>query len=351
MDNQLIYHILLDRFFPSAPGDERGNFKGGTLRDIIANLDYIANLGMTGIMLTPFCRSAAYHGYHTVDFDSVDPHFGTWNDVDRLVAEVHSRGMIIVADFVANHCHIDFPLCREEKSRGWFRRDSDGSLMTYGGIDELPMFNTDNPEVRRYLTDKALRLCEAGFDALRLDHATGPSYAFWRYFRAVIKSKYPAVKLIGEVWGNMDFRPRRPLRYALNRLLYGSQEARQLEYVGVLDGVLDFTYHELMIEAIRKKVCLTKKGGKFYGKISRHFKRYPGDFSLWLFLDNHDLNRVFFECGFDKEVMDNAIAFTLQWDRPFLWFYGTEKRLSNTKTIFDGTPYADERVRMPLTNK
>lgn len=349
MSNRLIYHILIDRFYPSKPEDKRGNFMGGTIHDIIAHLDYIQNLGMTGIMLTPFLKSASYHGYHIIDFDEVDPHFGTWDDVAHLVAEVHGRGMTIVADFVANHCHMDMPLYKDGKHADWFRHDENGRLMTFAGIDYLPMFDTDNPRVREYLTDKALRLCRLGFDAIRLDHATGPTYDFWQYLRSEIKRKHPHVMLIGEVWGAMDFRPRLRWRYAVNQLLYGAQEARQLEYVNVLDGVLDFKYHELIINAIHKKESLTKKG-RLYGKVKRHFSRYPADFNLWLFLDNHDLDRILFECGFDETVMDDAIAFTGQWDKTVLWFYGTEKKLTNTKTIFDGTPYADERVRMPLAN-
>lgn len=349
MPGQQLYHIMIDRFFPSGQEDKRGNFRGGSLRDILAHLDYIQKLGMTGIMLTPFLTTHSYHGYHTVDFDEVDPHFGTWDDVSRLVEEVHRRGMTIVADFVANHCHRSSPLFRQENHKSWFRHDSRGGLMTYGGIDDLPMFDTDNPQVRAFLTDKVIRLCGIGFDAIRLDHATGPSYSFWKHLRGEVKSLYPGVNLIGEVWGEMDFRPRCRFRYAVNRLLYGAQEARQLEYVGVLDGLLDFRYHELIIDAIHKKESLTKNG-RVYGKVKRHFKRYPEDFQLWLFLDNHDLNRIFFECGFDETVLENAIAFTEQWDKTVLWYYGTEKRLTNTKTIFDGAPYADERVRTPLTN-
>lgn len=347
MSKKRIYHIIIDRFFPSAKGDECGNFKGGTILDIIAHLDYLQSLGMTGIMLTPFYHTASYHGYHILDFDSVDPHFGTWDDVAHLVAEVHKRGMIIVADFVANHCHKDAPLYKEGKYQNWFLHDKYGNIMNYAGIEELPMFDTDNTQVRDYLTDKALELCRLGFDAIRLDHAAGPTYAFWQFFSAKIKGSYPDVSLIGEVWGDMDFRPQNQLRYRFNRIFFGAQEARQLEYVDVLDGLLDFRYRELVIEEIHKKGCLTNNG-KLYGKVKRHFDRYPKMFQLWLFLDNHDLDRIFFECGFDETVMENAFAFTRQWDKTVLWFYGTEKRLTNTKTIFDGTPYADERIRMPL---
>ena len=105
MKQERIYHILIDRFFPMRDEDANGNFKGGCIRSIIEHLDYIQGLGMSGIMLTPFYKTAAYHGYHIVDFEQVDPHFGTKTDVKELVNEVHKRGMVIVADFVANHCH------------------------------------------------------------------------------------------------------------------------------------------------------------------------------------------------------------------------------------------------------
>ena len=77
MTQERIYHIMIDRFFPMKSEDTNGNFKGGCLRSIINHLDYIKGLGMTGIMLTPFYKTAAYHGYHVVNFEKVDPHFGT----------------------------------------------------------------------------------------------------------------------------------------------------------------------------------------------------------------------------------------------------------------------------------
>ena len=83
------------------------------MRSIINHLDYIKGLGMTGIMLTPFYKTAAYHGYHVANFEKVDPHFGTKEDVKELVSKVHERNMIIVADFVANHCHISCKLFDE----------------------------------------------------------------------------------------------------------------------------------------------------------------------------------------------------------------------------------------------
>lgn len=346
---QMIYHIMLDRFFPSGVEDPNENFKGGRIDDIIQHLDYIQSMDMTGILLTPFYHTASYHGYHIVDFDNVDPHFGTWEDIRVLVDTVHQRGMTIAADFVANHCHSSNKIYNDKSHASWFKKNPDGSQQFYAGISELPMFDTDNKDVRDYFVDRALELCKIGFDTLRLDHAAGPSYQFWAYFRSRIEESYPNVSLIGEIWGDLDFKPRNRLRYWVNKHRYSPQEARQLEYVGILDGILDFEYHQLVCNACHAKETFTKKS-KVYGKVKKHLKRYPKDFQLWLFLDNHDLNRILYECRFDSELVKKAIEFSCQWGEPFLMFYGTEKGLTNTINIFDGTPYADERVRMPLTN-
>ena len=85
MKQERIYHILIDRFFPIRDEDTNGNFKGGCIKSIIEHLDYIQGLGMSGIMLTPFYKTAAYHGYHIVDFEQVDSHFGTKADMKELV--------------------------------------------------------------------------------------------------------------------------------------------------------------------------------------------------------------------------------------------------------------------------
>lgn len=344
MKQMRIYHILIDRFFPKKGEDEDGNFKGGCIRSIIDHLDYIQGFGMTGIMLTPFYKTATYHGYHIVDFEHVDPHFGTKADVKELVKEVHKRGMVIVADFVANHCHKSCTLFADGKHKDWFCYKSNGTYKCFAGIEDLPMFNSKNKEVQQYLTQKALDLCDMGFDAIRLDHATGPCYEFWEYFTEHIKAKHPNVKLIGEVWGRMDFKPHSLIRYFINSLRYNKQEAQQLEYVGVFDGVLDFCYKQLLCEAAHYAKSIMNNR-KLHEEVKLHLARYPTGFQLWQFLDNHDLNRFMFECGGDRTLFEEGISFSKHQDMPWLMFYGTEKEFTNKKTIFDGSPYADERVR------
>lgn len=344
----MLYHILIDRFGISDHSVGKICFKGGNLRGILSKLDYIQELGADGIMLTPFYKTDAYHGYHITDYEQIDPHFGTWDDVRQFIDGVHRRGMIIVADFVANHCHEKNSLFADGKHHDWFLWNKDGSVKGFAGLGFLPMFNTDNPEVRDYLTNKGLELCRMGFDAMRLDYATGPSYRFWKYFHKKLHAERPEIQLIGEVWGNMDFKPRCYIRYRLNCLRYSLQEARQLEYVGILDGVFNFSYQYMLCDAVHKNLPKIDNQ-RLCKQVKSHFKRYPVSFHLWLFLDNHDLNRFLFECKGNKSALKYAVEFTKQWNHPWLMYYGTESGFTNEKDIFDGTSYADERVRQCLS--
>ena len=112
MSAPFIYHIMIDRFAGCDPKRKERCFKGGNLKGIIGKLDYIQALGCTGILLTPFYKTNEYHGYHITDYEQVDEHFGTWDNVAGLVKAVHKRGMTITADFVANHCHISNPVVK-----------------------------------------------------------------------------------------------------------------------------------------------------------------------------------------------------------------------------------------------
>lgn len=341
----MIYHILIDRFADCDPARPGRGYKGGTLGGIIGMLDYIQGLGVTGILLTPFQKGRAYHGYHITDYGRVNPHFGSWRTVDRLVDEVHRRGMTITADFVANHCHRRNALFTQHPD--WFRRDKDGRFTGFMGIDYLPEFDLNRPEARRYMTEQGLNLCRHGFDDLRLDYAKGPSLDFWRYFRQHIKTEFPQIKLIGEVWGRpQDKRLPSPLAQACRRKEMTEQEVWQKRYAEVFDGVLDFAYQELMVQAAKAGKGIDGNE-ELHEAVRRHFAHYadcPG-FELFLFLDNHDTNRFLFECKNDIRLLHEAVTFSQQWQQPYIMYYGTEKGMTHAESIHNGKPYADEQVR------
>ncbi|MET7394580.1 pullulanase-type alpha-1,6-glucosidase [Dactylosporangium sp. NPDC005572] len=125
------YFVLPDRFANGDPGNDQGRltgdrlstgydpadkgfYHGGDLKGVIDRLDYIQNLGTTAIWLAPVLKnrpvqgsgndiSAGYHGYWITDFTEIDPHFGTKEDLKRLVKLAHQRGIKIYLDVITNH--------------------------------------------------------------------------------------------------------------------------------------------------------------------------------------------------------------------------------------------------------
>ena len=344
---QIVYQIMIDRFandFKSLKNDDNvipPPFQGGNIKGIINRLDYIVDLGANSVLLSPFFKSNAYHGYHcTTARNEIEPHFGNEKDIQSFVELIKERKMTCGADFVPNHCHITNPIYVEHYD--WFEFPNK-EYKFYANIKDLPVLNLNHPEAREYMIKQALQLCEWGFNYIRIDHATGPSYSFLHELRMQVKRKYKNVRLIGEVVGEMDFKPLVCKRYTDNlKDKWSEQEARQYEYVGILDGILDYEYYDIIKDALLHDMPFKNNKG-LKRRVEKHFSRYPKDFELWLFLDNHDVDRILYYCkNIDKvkEVLD----FTYSWKRPVVIYYGTEQGMSN-KTAIHQEAYDDESVR------
>ena len=363
-DNTRIYHLLIDRFNGGwqTPPKSENIFCGGNLQGVIEKLDYIKEMGFTALMLSPIFRSANYHGYHTLNFDEVDPHLGTWEDYQQLLDEAHGKGLRIICDFVPNHCWYESPLFQESllkhggKHRDWFffpKADSD-EFVSFLGFGDLPKFNLTNTEVVGFMVDKAEKLARMGVDALRIDHALGQPHAFLRHLRDKLQAVSSDIVVFGEVWAQgigpqlasqLYFKTEDRLNEFLAQATKPfSQDALQADYVGELDGVLDFAYRDILLEEVHAGRGI-KGNETLRSKIADHFAKYPKDFKLVLFLDNHDTDRFMFDCHDDADLLQEAIDLTMEQPRPFSFLYGTEQLMSNNPTIFNAEPYADLRVR------
>lgn len=107
----VIYEIAVPSFQDSN-GDGWGDIPG-----LIQRLDYLRDLGVGGIWLTPINRSPMYDlGYDVADYQDVDPRFGSLDDFDRLVAESHDRGLRVIIDFVPNHTSVEHPWFQESSA-------------------------------------------------------------------------------------------------------------------------------------------------------------------------------------------------------------------------------------------
>ena len=363
-DNIRIYHLLIDRFNGGwqVPPASENVFCGGTLQGVIAKLDYIKDLGFNAIMLSPIYKSQNYHGYHTLNMDEVDPHFGTWDDYRQLLDEAHARGMRVICDFVPNHCWYQAPMFEESllknggKHHDWFaflNADTD-EFTSFLGFGDLPKFNLQNPEVVAFMIEKAQHLVRMGVDAFRIDHALGQPHSFLQRLRQSLQALRSDIVVFGEVWpfgigpqlaGQLHFKTQQRLdEFLAQETRPFSQDAVQADYVGTLDGVLDFAYRDILLEEIRAGRRI-KGNATLRSKVEAHFAHYPADFKLVLFLDNHDTDRFLFDCGDDVSLLQEAVDFSTELGRPFSFLYGTEQLMTIKSTIFNAEPYADLRVR------
>lgn len=363
-DNIRIYHLLIDRFNGGwqLPPRSENVFCGGTLSGVTEKLDYIKDLGFNAVMMSPIFASANYHGYHTLNFDDVDPHLGTWADYEHLLDAAHGQGMKVICDFVPNHCWFEAPLFQEAllknggHNRDWFFFDDADSdaFVSFLGFGDLPKFNLTNPEVVSFMIDKAECLARLGVDAFRIDHALGQPHSFLQSLRSSLEKINSDIVVFGEVWafgigpqlaGQLYFKtPERLNEFLAQETRPFSQDQLQTDYVGTLDGVLDFAYRDILLEEVHAGHGI-KGNATLKAKVDEHFAQYPDDFKLVLFLDNHDTDRFMFDCGDDVNLLHEALDFTKALGRPFSMLYGTEQLMSNNPSIVNAEPYADLRVR------
>ena len=362
-----IYHIMIDRFngewYPAKDGK---GFFGGTLQGIIKKIDYIKEMGYNAILLTPVFKSNAYHGYHTTDYETIDEHFGDWKNFDDLISVLHQNGMKLLCDYVPNHCHISHPFFQaaldnpNSPYRAWFYFDESrkGGFVSYQNFPDLPKFNLYNEVASDYLISIAVMLAKRGVDGIRIDHVIGVPFEFLKKLRAKVKKINPHLFLFGEAWfsslndlSQVEFISAEQKSKAYKGEL--TQEEIQLNYANYLDGVLDFSFRELMVneaeDAIANKSKIRLLGNKsLIERIQSHFNKYPADFQLILFLDNHDTNRFLFHCKGDKSLLQEGLTLCRNFfPKPYSVYYGTEKGMSNETDIHQ-KPYGDEQVREPM---
>ena len=363
-DSARIYHLLIDRFNGGwqIPPKSENVFCGGTLQGVTEKLDYIKDLGFNAVMLSPIFKTANYHGYHTLNFDEVDPHYGTWEDYQQLLDQAHDKGMRIICDFVPNHCWYQAPVFEASllknggKHRDWFwykNEDSD-EFESFLGFGDLPKFNLKNPEVADFMIERAEKLVRMGVDAFRIDHALGQPHEFLNRFRDSVQAVRSDIVVFGEVWafgigpqmaGQLFFKTDARLQeFLAQETKPFSQDDLQADYLDTLDGVLDFAYRDILLEEIQAGRGI-KGNATLKSKIEAHFAKYPENFKLVLFLDNHDTDRFMFNCHDDVNLLQEAIDLTMELPRPFSMLYGTEQLMTIDKTIVNAEPYADLRVR------
>jgi neopullulanase len=233
--SDVMYLIMTDRFAdgdtsndpqPSQRDLPRG-WHGGDFRGIRQHLDYLQQLGITTVWVTPVYDNdggqQAYHGYSATDLYATDPHFGSLADLRSLVDGLHGRGMKLVLDTVPNHVGAAHPWAFDPPTPDWFhgtRADhhdvsdqfqwvidphatpAQRDAVTHGWFaNVLPDLNQENPLVRQYLIQNVIWWIEStGADGLRYDTFPYVDRAFWQSLNGELHTLYPQLTEVGEVF-------------------------------------------------------------------------------------------------------------------------------------------------------
>ncbi|MBC8330569.1 MAG: alpha-amylase, partial [Anaerolineae bacterium] len=315
----VIYQIFVDRFYPGqgknwkTPVDLLG-FYGGTLWGVAEKLDYIAELGINCIWLSPIFPSPTHHGYDATDLNRVEPRLGGDDALRELVAAAHGRGIRVLLDFVCNHISDQHPIFQEalhdkgSPYRGWFIFDeSEIGYRGFFGVKSMPQVNLANPAARDWMIDAAcFWLREFDVDGYRLDYALGPGPNFWVDFWTACKAEKPDCFCFGEIIDS---------------------PAVQQNYIGRLDGCLDFFAADALRRAYGFSLWEEEHLARF---IERHSAYFPPDFVMPTFLDNHDMDRFLLIAGGDKDALKRAAAAQMKLPGPPIIYYGTEVGLNHT---------------------
>ena len=317
------YQIFVRSFF-DGNGDGIGDFAG-----IEQKLDYLNELGVNALWLTPIHPSPTYHGYSVTDYKAVNPDFGDMAAFKSLLASAHQKDMRVVIDFVANHTSEEHPwfqkmLAGDAQYQDFYRcADSapDGNwgelapnlycFYSFGPQSGLPDLNYDNPAVRTAMKDVADFWIAQGVDGFRLDVAQAigdgdwaKSVAWWQEFQAHVKAKAPNLFIVGEV--NFDAQ---------------NGNAQIAPFYQGMNATFDFPlYNELVVTS----AGITKDVLSLLNNSRAAYQQVNDQFIDATLIGNHDRARIASELNFAEEKIRKAVALQMTLPgTPFI-YYGDE---------------------------
>lgn len=353
-DEAVVYFMMTDRFFDGNKsnntasgadtyGKNPGLYHGGDFAGVTAKLDYLQDLGVNTIWITPIVENikgvdvtdegsedvpynAAYHGYWASDFTKLNPTLGTTKEFETMISEAHKRGMRIMVDIVVNHAGYGTESTFADMLRD--KSVSEGDIKSWQS--GLPDFATENADVRAKLVEwQTSWMKDYGVDYFRVDTVKHVDSTTWAALKNSTTEVNPSFKMIGEYFG---------AGYASNGSSLGT---------GQMDADLDFDFNDQATSFVSGNISSVEKF------LSARNSALNNTYMTGQFLSSHD------EDGFKAALMkgkeyteDEAtsaalVAATLQLTAkgiPVI-YYGEEVGLSGLNNY----PYQTNRYDMDFS--
>lgn len=353
-DEAVVYFMMTDRFFDGNEsnntasgadtyGDNPGLYHGGDFAGVTAKLDYLQDLGVNTIWLTPIVKNiagvtvtdegkedvpynAAYHGYWASDFTKLNPTMGTTEEFKTMISEAHKRGMRIMVDIVVNHAGYGTESTFADMLRD--KSVSEGDIKSWKS--GLPDFATEKADVRAKLVEwQTSWMKDYGVDYFRVDTVKHVDSTTWAALKNSTTEVNPSFKMIGEYYG---------AGYASNGSTLGS---------GQMDADLDFDFNDQATSFVSGNISSVEKF------LSARNSALNNAYMTGQFLSSHD------EDGFKASLINGKgytedeatsaalVAATLQLTAkgiPVI-YYGEEVGLSGLNNY----PYQTNRYDMDFS--
>ena len=364
----LVYLIMPDRFANGDPNNDRlPGYKdqslnrdsmyhrhGGDLQGIINHLDYLQDLGVTTVWLTPVLENdmpnRTEHGYAITDHYKVDRRHGGNTAYKKLGEELHRRGMKLIQDAVYNHCGLHHFFVQDLPMKDWLHQwpsytgttykdqplfdpyvaKSDRKQMLDGWFTpQMPDLNQDNPFVSNFLIQHAIwSVEEFGVDGWRIDTYIYNDLAFMNKCNQALLNEYPRITMFGETWV-----------HGTAAQAFFARNNFQVPFKSNLIGVTDFQTNLYgIVPALNQDFGWTEGVNKLYQTLSNDFL-YKDPSNNVNFLDNHDMSRFLSQVGEDQQKLKMGIAWLLTTRGIPQIYYGTEillKGVSNPDGLVRG---------------
>lgn len=317
---------------------------GGDLQGIINHFDYLKDLGVTAIWNTPEIendmKSSSYHGYAATDLYKIDPRYGTNELYKVYVEKAHQKGLKIIKDVVPNHVGSEHWFIKDMPMKDWVNQWPKYTNTNYrfepaqdpyaSRIDckeqvdgwfvpSMPDMNERNPYVAKYLTQNYLWwIAYSGLDGFRIDTYAYNDLPFMASWQERVKKEYPNFTIFGET---LMLLPSNQAYYTEGQKLGQALDTK-------LSGVTDEALRIAIMDALNKKPEWYAGVNRLYSMLAQDFL-YKDPTKNVVFLDNHDMSRVFSVIGEDMEKFKSAISILLTTRGIPQMYYGTEVLMKN----------------------
>jgi glycosidase len=351
--SDLVYLLMPDRF---SNGDESNDKiagmkdqtltrdsmyhrHGGDLQGVINHLDYLQDIGVTTVWMTPVLENdmprRTEHGYAITDHYKVEPRFGGNEMYKKLSDAIHQRGMKLMQDAVYNHVGLYHFTVVDKPMKDWLHEWPKYTQTTYKDqalfdpyaapsqvkqmsdgwfTGEMPDMNQSNPYVANFLIQNALwSVEEFGVDGWRIDTYIYNDLPFMNRCNKALTDEYPSITMFGETWV-----------HGVANQSYFCENNVNTAFKSNLQATTDFqTLFYGITPALNEKFGWTEGVNKLYTVAAQDFL-YKNPMRQVIFLDNHDLPRFYSVVKEDTALYKMALSWLLTFRGIPQMYYGME---------------------------